>query len=50
MGLCACSHVVVLVLGQSVRLSWYHMWWCGVYNECDACAFVCVGCEYAERV
>ena len=28
-----CSHVVIL--GLSVRLSWYTMWWCG---DCRVCA------------
>ena len=54
LGLCTCLGSHVVILGLSVKLSWYPMWlvpwllWC---RDCDACVlFVCVGCEYAERV
>ena len=43
-----CSHV--LVLGLTVRLTWYPVWWVVGSGDCDACAVVCMGCEYAETV
>ena len=39
LGLCAC--VVFVVLGLSLRLSWY------CCDDCDACTVVCVACVYA---
>ena len=45
-----CSHMVVL--GLCVWLSWYPRLCSGGGGcvDCDACAVVCVECEYQERV
>ena len=47
---CVCSPVVVL--GLSVRVSWYPMSWvrCGCCSDCDACTVVCVACVFAARL
>ena len=42
----------MVVLGLSVRLSWYPMWLCGCSSccDCDGCTVVRVACVFDGRV